>query len=174
MPSLVEPKIGHLYTFGHELLRVVEGPIDYPLSVLRPDYDEHFGPDDPPPSAYEIARRRQVRVEYIPPREAQAPEGGRWLDESCFPALEPVSEDASMPRWPEDHVKRPEPDHSRADLRVGRVWLAEEAEKYTPAQAILDRLTEAEADLGRIAVGTLSKHKTHRWTGRHWKEIDDG
>jgi hypothetical protein len=83
-----------------------------------------------------------------------------------------VVEDAAMPRWPADHVKRPEPDHSRADLRVGRVWLAEEAEKYTPAKAILERLTEAEADLARIPVGTLSKHRTHRWTGRHWKEID--
>jgi hypothetical protein len=27
------------------------------------------------------------------------------------------------------------------------------------------------ADLARIPVGTLSKHKTARWTGRHWKEI---
>lgn len=56
--------------------------------------------------------------------------------------------------------------------RVLRIWLAEEAEKYTPAKALQDRLTEAEADLGRVPVGTLSKHKTHRWTGRHWKEIE--
>lgn len=85
-----EPVVGQLYRFGDDLLRIVEGPVDYPLSVLRDDYDEHFGPDDPPHSAYETVYRSQVRVEYIPPREAQAAEGGRWLDQSCFAYLERV------------------------------------------------------------------------------------
>lgn len=71
-----------------------------------------------------------------------------------------------------DLRRRPEPDHIRADLRTGLVWLAEEAENYVPAKVLLGRYREMEADLARIPVGTLSKHRTHRWTGRHWKEID--
>jgi hypothetical protein len=41
-----------------------------------------------------------------------------------------------------------------------------------PLSTLMDRYREMEADLARIPVGTLSKHRTHRWTGRHWKEID--
>jgi hypothetical protein len=77
----------------------------------------------------------------------------------------------AMPRWPADHVKRPEPDHHYADLRTGLVWLADEAETYVPAKVLMDRYRAMEADLARIPVGTLSKYKTHRWPGRHWREI---
>jgi hypothetical protein len=77
-----------------------------------------------------------------------------------------------MPRWPADHVKRPEPDHTYADLRVGLMWLEEEAEHYVPASVLLDRVRQMEADLARIPFGARSKHRTHRWTGRHWKEIE--
>jgi hypothetical protein len=101
---------------------------------------------------------------------------GLWVDAErhadLLAEIERLREDAPMPRWPADHVKRPEPDHTRADLRVGRVWLAEQAELYVPARVLMERVQAMEADLARIPVGTLSKHRTARWTGRHWKEID--
>lgn len=47
------------------------------------------------------------------------------VSESCIPQCPRYGEHASMPRWPADHVKRPEPDHTHADLRTGLVWLAD-------------------------------------------------
>jgi hypothetical protein len=79
--------------------------------------------------------------------------------------------DVAMPRWLEDHVHRLEPDHTYADLRVGLVWLAEEAEKYVPAKVLLARFRAMEADLARVPVGTLSKYKTHKWDGEQWQPI---
>lgn len=51
------------------------------------------------------------------------------------------------------------------DLRIGLRWLDEEATRYLPALAVKREFERRGADLARIPVGALSKHKTHRWTG---------
>lgn len=57
------------------------------------------------------------------------------------------------------------------DLRVGLRWLEDESTRFLSALAVKREFERRGDDLKRIPVGTLSKHKTHRWTGRHWMEV---
>ena len=59
-----------------------------------------------------------------------------------------------------------------SDLRYGIHMLEREAARGQPwAVAVLAQLERRNIEVALIPRYALSKHKTHQWTGRRWKEV---
>jgi hypothetical protein len=69
---------------------------------------------------------------------------------------------------------RPKIEPTRADVRRAEHFLETGKFRHEAwAVAIVAELDRLRADLARVPVGARSKHRTHRWTGRHWLPVGD-